>query len=124
MKLCVTDSFDLLKHLPPAATMVTRQLSQQEASILVQRERLRHSFFGDSVRRHAAEKVLGTRLSDSRLEPAIECGDRVLIVSSSFKPWNTDTDTNSQCDQFWLVQIALYTNHICEPLMDAATQNS
>lgn len=107
MKLCVTDSFDLLKHLPEAATMVTRQLSQKEAMAMVQQERFRYNFFCDSVHKLAAEKALGTRLADSRLDPAVAPGDRVLVVSSSFQTWNTDTDTSSQCNQFWLVQIAL-----------------
>jgi hypothetical protein len=107
MKLCVTDSFDLLKHLPEAATMVTRQLSQKEAVAVVQGERFRYNFFCDGVHRQAAEKALGTRLADSRLDPIISPGDRVLVVSASFDPWNTDTDTRSQCNQFWLVQIAL-----------------
>jgi hypothetical protein len=107
MKLCVTDSFDLLKHLPEAATMVTRQLSQKEAVAVVQQERFRYNFFCDSVHRQAAEKALGTRLADSRLDPTISPGDRVLVVSASYELWNTDTDTRSQCNQFWLVQIAM-----------------
>jgi hypothetical protein len=107
MKLCVTDSFDLLKYLPEAATIVTRQLSQKDAMTMVQQERFRYNFFCDSVHKQAAEKALGTRLADSRLDPAVAPGDRVLVVSSSFKTWNTDTDTSSQCNQFWLVQIAL-----------------